>query len=59
MQKRLNKKKKKQCFVDKTLNLIFIEAVVNPKSKDLMWPLVHLFLWIYLLILSSCQNTWL
>lgn len=29
---------------DKTLNLICLRGVVNPESKDLMWPLVHLSL---------------
>ena len=29
---------------DKTLNLIYLRGVVNPESKDLMWPLVHLSL---------------
>lgn len=29
---------------DKTQNLIYLRGVVNPKSNDLVWPLVHLFL---------------
>lgn len=29
---------------DNSLNLIYFRGVVNPESKDLIWPLVHLSL---------------